>query len=237
MPNMIGVSCGDDLVFLFRFDDFGIGHVVERFFFYDATDSGGTEMQSRSGQYLSDSYLAHGGAQRFEALDDVPDLVRIFVHGLGKLEESILPIGCSLHPTGNGFGLDHEAPGCFSEIPGAGSPELQDGHSLLGRMLRTLSRGKFGHGCIFDSDFLPKQGIFISNPVEFSSQANPFDAAIDGEASGVGDYMVGQGNAVDGRQLDILGPVLGKRNTLKWALIAHTMVSDTSWEDYELRVA
>jgi hypothetical protein len=37
---------------------------------------------------------------------------------LGKLEEPILDIGCSLHPAGNGFGLDHEGSGGFCEIPG-----------------------------------------------------------------------------------------------------------------------
>jgi hypothetical protein len=237
MPNVIGVSCGDDLLLLFRFDDFGIGLVVERFLFYDATDGGCAEMQSRSGQYLSDSHLAHGWAKRFEPLDDIPDIVRIFVHGLGKLDKPILDIGCSLHPTGNGFGFDHEGSGGFSEIPGTGGPEFQDGHSLLGRVLGTLSRGKFGHACIFDSDFLPKQGILILNAVEFSSETNPFDATIDGEAPGEGDYTMGQGNAVDGRQFDILGPILGKRNALKWALIAHTMVSEDSWDEYELRVA
>jgi hypothetical protein len=210
MPNVMGVSCGDDLVCLFRFHDFGIGHVVERFFFYDATDSGGAEMQSRSGQYLSDSYLAHGGAQRFEPLDNIADIVRVFVHGLGKLEQPILDVACSLHPTGNGFGFDHEVSGGFRQIPRAGGLEFQDGHSLLGSILRTLSRVKFGHACIFDSEFLLKQGDFVLNAVEFSSETNPFDATIDGDAPGEGDYTMGQGNAVDGRQLDILGQSLGR---------------------------
>ncbi len=237
MPNVIGISCGYDSAFLFRFNDFEIGLVGERFFFHDATDGGSAEMQSCSGQYLSVSHLAHSGAKCLEPLNDVPDIVGVLVHRLGKLQEPVLGIDCSFQPTGNGFGFDHEGSGCFSQIPRAGGLEFQDGHSLLGRVLGTLSRGKFGHARIFDSEFLVKQGDFVLNAVEFSSETNPFDTTIDGEASGVGDYTVGQGNAVDGRQFDILGPVLGKRNTLKWALIAHTMVSETSWDEYGLRVA
>ncbi len=231
MPNVIGVSCGDDLLLLLRFDDFGIGFVGERFFFHDATDGGSAEMKSCSGQYLSDSHLPHSGAKCFEPLNDVPDIIRVLVHRLGKLEEPILDVTCSLHPAGYGFGFDQEGSGGFSEIPGTGGLEFQDGHSLLGRILRTLSRGNFGHACIFDSDFLPKQGIFILNAVEFSSETNPFDATIDGEAPGVGDCTMGQGDAVDDRQLDMLGPILGKRNTLKWAQFAHTMLSKSSWQD------
>jgi hypothetical protein len=237
MPNVIGVSCGDDSVFLFRFNDFGIGCVVARFLFYDTTDGGSPEMPSCSGQYLSDSHFAHSWTKDLESLDNVAYIVWVLVYGLGKLEKLILEVACSLHPTGNGFEFDHEGSGGFSEVPGAGGLEFQDGHSLLGRILRTLSRGKSGHACILDSEFFLKRGIFVLNAVELSSQANPFDAAIDGEASGVGDYTVGQGNAVDGRQFDILGPVLGKRNALKWALVAHTMVFETSWDGYGLRVA
>ncbi len=237
MPDVIGVSCGDDSDYLFRFDDFGIGHVVERFFFYDAADGGGSEMQSCSRQYLNDSHLAHGWAKRFEPLDNIADIVGVLVHGLGKLEQPILSIGCSLHPAGNGFGLDHEGSGGFSVIPGTSGLEFQDGHSLLGRVLGALSGEKFGHACIFDSEFFLQQGIFVLNAVEFSSKTDSFDATIDGEAPGVGDYTVGQGDAVDGRQFDILGPILWKRNTLKWALIAHTMVSEDSWDECELRVA
>jgi hypothetical protein len=103
--------------------------------------------------------------------------------------------------------------------------------------LGTLSRGKFGHAYIFDSDFLLKQGVFILNAVEFSCETNPFEATIDGEAPGVGDRTMRQGDAVNDRQLDMLGPILGKRNTLKWAQFAHAMLSETSWNGYELRVA
>ena len=48
IPNVSGVSCGDDSILLFRFNDFEIRVVVERFFFHDATDGGGAEMQSYS---------------------------------------------------------------------------------------------------------------------------------------------------------------------------------------------
>ena len=96
MPNVIGVSCGDESLFRFRFNDFGIGLVGGRFFFYDATDGSSAEMQSGSGQYLSDSHLAHSWTKRFEPLDDVADIVGVLVHRLGKLEEPVLGIGRSL---------------------------------------------------------------------------------------------------------------------------------------------
>ena len=51
------------------------------------------------------------------------------------------------------------------------------------------------------------------------------------EYAGPGDCTMGQGDAVDDRQLDMLGPIVGKRNTLKWAQIAHTMLSESSWQD------
>jgi hypothetical protein len=42
---------------------------------------------------------------------------------------------------------------------------------------------------------------------------------------------------VDDRQLDMLGPILGKRNTLKWTQISHAILSVSSWDQYEPRVA
>ena len=90
--------------------------------------------------------------------------------------------------------------------------------------------------CIYDSDFLLKQADFVLNAAEFSGETDPFDATIDGVTPGVGDYAMGQGNAVNGRQFDILGPNLGKKCTLKWAPFAYTMVSEVPWDEYELRV-
>ena len=95
-----------------------------------------------------------------------------------------MDIDSSLHPAGNGFGVNHEGSGGFCEIPGTGGLEFQDGHSLLGSVLGTLSREKFGHTYIFDSDFLLKQGVFILNAVDFSCETNPLDATIDGKAPG-----------------------------------------------------
>ncbi len=228
MPNVVGISCGDHSLFLSHSNDVGIGFVWERIFFHDATDGGGAEMKSCSGQYLSYSHLAHSWTKGFEPLDDIADIVGVLVHRLGKLEEPILGIASSLHPVGNGFGFDHEGSGGLCKIPGTGGLEFQDGHSHSGSVLGTLSRGNCGHACIFDSDFLLKQGVFILNAVKFSCETNPFDATIDGEAPGVGDCAMGQGDAVDDRQLDMLGPILGKRNTLKWVQIAHKMLSESS---------
>ena len=95
VPNVIGVSCGDDSAFLFRFDDFGIGHVVEKSFFQDASDGCGAKVQSSPGQHLSDAHLPHGRAKGLEPLCNAADPVRILVHGLGELEKPICYIGCS----------------------------------------------------------------------------------------------------------------------------------------------
>ena len=46
-------------------------------------------------------------------------------------------------------------------LPRVGGLEFQDGHSPLGSILRTLSRGKFGHACILDFEFFLKQGDFV----------------------------------------------------------------------------
>ena len=198
MPNVIGVSCCDDSVFLFAYDGFGIGLMMTWLFFKDTANGRSAKMQSCSGQYLSYPDLTHGWAQRFEPLDNMTNIVRILVHGLGELEQPILGIGCSLHPAGYGFGLQHESPGGFCQIPGAGGLEFQDGHSLLGYVLGPLSRGESGHAGIFDSEFFLKQSHFVIDEVEFSSETNPFDAAVDSEAPGEGDSTMGQGKRCGG---------------------------------------
>lgn len=127
MPDVVGVSCCDDSSHLFRFNDFELGAVVEKFFLHDAPHGGRGEMQSRSGQDLSDSYLSHGWTQVLTPLDNIAELIGVLVDRLGKLEKFILIIGRSLHPTGNGLGFDLENPGGFGEIPSAVGFELQDG--------------------------------------------------------------------------------------------------------------
>jgi hypothetical protein len=79
----------------------------------------------------------------------------------------------------------------------------------------------------FDSGFLQKQGIFILSPVQTSSKTDPLDATTDGEAPGVGDCSMGQGDAVNDCQLDIFRPILGKRNSLKCAQPAHRLSSNS----------
>ncbi len=85
MPNVVGVSCGDDSTFLFLFDEVRNRLVRKRFFFQDASDSCSAKVQSRSAQHLSDAYLTHGRAEDFESLDYVADIVGVLVHGLGEL--------------------------------------------------------------------------------------------------------------------------------------------------------
>lgn len=237
VPNVIEVSCGDNSVFLFCFGDFGIGLVGERFFLHDTTDGGGAKIQSCSGQYLSDSHLPHGWAKCFEPLDDIPDMVRIFVHRLGKLVKPILGIGCSRHPVGNCFGFNHESPGGFCQLPGAGGLDFQDGHTFLRGILRTPPWRKFGHSRDLDSNLFPEQSDFVFDAVECSGETKPFDAPVDSETPGEGDSSMGQGNAKDDCYFDVLRPILGRGNALKRAQVAHTMFSETAWKHYELNVA
>ena len=237
MPNVVGVSRRDNSVCPFPFYKAKSGFVRKRFFFQDASDSCSAKMQSRSGQHLSDAYLTHGRAKGFESLDYVANIVGVLVHGLGELEEPVIGIGSSLHPTGNGFRFDHESSGSFGEVPSTGGSKFQDGHSFLRGISGTSLRWQLGHARILDSDFFLEKSNLVLSSVEFASQPDPFDATIDREAPGVSDCTMGQGDTVNGCQFDIFGPVLGKRNTLKWALSAHNMVSETSWEEYELTVA
>ena len=58
----------------------------------------------------------------------------------------------------------------------------------------------------------------------------PFDATIDGEAPGIGNCSMGQGNAVNDCQFDIFRPVIRQRSTSKCAEFAHRLSSESLWE-------
>ncbi len=237
MPNVVGVSRRDNSVYACFLDKAKVRLVGKRFFFQDAANGCSAKVQSRSGQYLGDPHLSHGRAKGSKPLDNVADIIGVLVHGLDKLEEPIFGVGSSLCPVGNGFGFDHKSLGSFSEVPGTGGSEFQDGHPLLGRISRTSPTWQPGNARIFDPDFFAEQGVFVLNPVELASQPDPLDATIDGEAPGVRDCPVGQGNAVNDCLFDIFRPVLGKRNTSKCAQSAHRVPSETLWEKDGRRIA
>ena len=136
--------------------------------FEHAAHCGRSEVEPCSGQYFGHLFLAHQGAESFESLNHVSNVVGKAIHRALHLYQCIRTFFVQTpHPTGDCSRGNEKRPSSLSERPVAGRLEFQYGHTFYWRIVRSLMRWQMFHAYILDPHLFPQQGDFLIGSIEF----------------------------------------------------------------------
>ncbi len=158
-------------------------------------------MQASAAQRLSHPHLAHGRAERLEALDGIADEIRELVDRLAQLHQCLRSsLVKTFHPRGNRGSAHEKRIGSPLKRPAACTAQLKDGHPLGGRITRPPLGSDPRHAAILDANLFGPKGKFLQQSVVLGLQLQPSVRAAHGPAARVHRGVLGQRDDVQHRR-------------------------------------
>ena len=118
---------------------------------------------------------------------------------------------------------DEERSGGLGEGPGSRGPELQDGESLGGRIVRPSLGFEAPHAGILDADLLTQEKNFLLQAVGLGSPTERSVQALAGPAPGRREGGLGERDDLDHGRSDSTGPAEWKAYRKGWDKMPHAL--------------
>ncbi len=191
-----------------------ISWLRDSLFFEDPANSRCPQVQARPGKGVGDSYLSHGGAQGFEALNEVAHEIGIPVDWPENLEQGARPALIEAgRPGSNGRRRDPEGVRSLIQRPGPGGAQLENGHSLEGAITGPAMGSDAINPGVFDSNFLTKKRALLYQALILCRQPHAAANMASSHPSSMDDGEMGKGDCMQDRRLHMTVPVPGEGNT------------------------